>query len=134
MSNLDLSGVRFINRRRVDARGNAQRQPQRHPINVSSPYYGVTNNQYVGGNERTSQRDEKQMMSADGKKSFDFKSISELFGKTDMSINGALVGGGIGLGVALYRRQHYLVSVFVGGTFGFLISNLLFKNYSITKK
>lgn len=126
---IERSGVRIMNKRRVINPKDIQQ-----PINanmVSSPYYKVSAHHY---SDNGSHKSDNSAISADGKKSFEYSKISDLFAKTDMSINSALVGGAIGLGVALYRRQQYFISIFIGGAIGLIGGGFLFKNYKFEKK
>lgn len=102
---------------------------QSNRMGVYSPYYAVD------GVQSSSQPIKVDSLPPKVRSNFTDKDFfSKLFTKSNYSVNGALVGGAIGLGVALYKRNHYVVYSFVGGVIGIIATNLLMKNYTFEKK
>lgn len=53
---------------------------------------------------------------------------------TDSTMKFAFVGGIVGLGIALYRRNSYIVSPIIGIVIGGIVANVINNNVQIIKK
>ena len=97
-------------------------------VAVSSPYYAID------GQQSKQPLNAENAPSSMKQKFTDKDFFSKLFTKSNYSVNGALVGGAIGMGVALYKRNHYFIYTFVGGVVGVIATSILMKNYTFEKK
>src|ERR1017187_6280288 len=90
-------------------------------VNISSPYYSLDGGMTGGDQPKTAN---PNAISSDLKTKFADKDFfKNLFTKSSYAVNGALLGGTVGLGLSLYKRSNYIVYTFVGGIVGIIATN-----------